>query len=1116
MKLIAVFLFAACLQVSAAGHSQTITLSQTNVPLKKIFKEIEKQSGYQFFYKDKLLKQAANTNINVVNASVEEVLDICFKNEPLSYTVLDKIIIIKAKEPALSTMPEANIPAAVPAIIINGTVKDENGNALPGVSIVIKGSTKGTSTDQAGSFSIDANRGDVLEFTIVSYLKKSVTVTREENITVVMEIAAATGNDIVMVGYGSQKKVNLTGAVSTLNPADVRNRGTTNMLTLIQGAVPGVTVISRPGQTPSINFRGRGNLGTSDPLFVIDGIISDAGVFSNLSPSSIESISFLKDAASSSIYGSRAAYGVVLVTTKSGKAGRMNIAYSGQVGLKSPTYIPDMADSWEYAELYNEGLVNQNQPAYYTQEQIGWFKDGSKPDYYPDSRWFDLVLDKSVLTTQHALTFSGGTDKIRYFTDLGYVYDDQFMPGQSNKRYNLNTKVSADVTKWLTLNTDITYIRTQGDQTNASVPISYMQSVPSTLVARQSNGEWGSISGGVGATTTFMLRNPLRFIARNDWSHSNSSNTIIDLGFALKPFKGMVITGQGAFRGIETKSKYYTALQDNVKNFETGNEIAGTGVYTNQMSQSWGSTVRMMYTATAKYDWSFGEHGFSVLAGTSYETNHFEGLSASRKNFPTDALTDIASGSSAGTDITNGGGVSEIKLNSYFGRLNYSFKDRYLLEANIRTDGSSNFYKDYRWGVFPSFSAGWRVDKENFMRQVDWIDNLKLRASYGTLGNINNVGNYDYFQNYNTSLGYNFVNHAVLGITESKPANIKLSWEKVAMTDVGIDVEIMKRKLSLTADYYIKKTSNILLGYNVPVEAGIVNRPSQNIGKVENKGFEFALTYKNNISKFTYSITGNAAINTNKITDLAGSDNMIYAGGDKINYIYRMGQSIGSFYGYKTNGLYSQAEIDAGSFYKFGRDPNAGDIKYVPADPTKAFGSNISGDDRVIIGTDVPKFTYGVNVNLQYKNFDLVAFGQGTSGTVVAFETDAIEAFGTGSNPRKFHLKRWTTANPDPYAVFPRLYAGNSLDDYNKRFSEYSLFDADYFRIKNITLGYNIPERVLDKYGVSRLRLYINLENMFTFRADHKMEDFDPETAGGRTLGIGTKTVSFGVNLNLK
>ena len=768
--------------------------------------------------------------------------------------------------------------------------------------------------------------------------------------------------------------------------------------------------------------------------------------------------------------------------------------------------------------FYNRDASNGKNAAY-SEDEIKWFRDGSKPDYYPNTKWADLVLDNPVVTTQHSLNFSGGSDKVRFFSGLGYLYDDKFMPGQSSQRYNLDINVAADVTKWLTLKSGVKFIRSTNKTEHGVASIGNFLMVPSTMVAQQSNGEWGSIAGGKAATQSFMNGNPLRALSKNNWSDGKTDNTMIDLGFDLKPVKGLVISGQGAFKGWESKSRGYTALQDNVKNFETGAEIPGTGVYTNEMNMFWQSENRTMYTLTARYDWSNKVHNIGILAGTSYEHYKYERLYTKWKDFVTDDLEDMTTGGEISKDQPDqnsyGTPLREYKILSYFGRLNYSLLDRYLFEANLRADASSRFHKDNRWGIFPSFSAGWRINQEDFMQQIDWINNLKIRASWGTLGNINNVGNYDYFQLYNNGADYNFDNEAVKGVLESKPANEKLGWETVALTDIGVDFDIFNGLLSLTADYYVKNTSDILLSYNVPLETGIWSNPSQNIAKVRNSGFELALTHRKSFGDFSYVVSANIATNHNEIKDMGESDDIIQNGGDKIRYILREGESIGSFFGLKTDGLYTQEEIDAGHYYTYGRKPKAGDIKYVPQRENVEWGSAINGEDRTIIGKDVPDFTYGINLNLQYKDFELSIFGQGVSGTMAGFESEQVSAFMLNSNPRKFHLGRWTEENPNPRAVYPRIYGGHSLDDYNQYFSDYQLFDADYFRIKTISLGYRVPSNLISKWGMSSLKFFLTGENLFTLRADHVMKDFDPEASSGRGIGsLGTKSVAFGVNVS--
>ena len=1097
------------------AQSGTISLNKSNVSMHTIMQEVEGQSDYTFFYNDNQIKLDKKVSVKAQNATIEQVLAQMFKNSGYTYKIVNNQIIVS----------KANAVAAVEkqqqqqAKKVTGCVKDALGEPIIGASVVEKGApTNGTITDFDGNFTLTVS-GNELQISYIGYLPQVVKV--QSGVTsynVTLKEDTKTLDEVVVIGYGTQKKVNLTGAVASVSTDDIKDRVQTNVLSAVQGTVPGVTIISRPGSTPSINFRGRGNLGTSAPLYVIDGAIADATVFSNLDPNTIESISFLKDAASSAIYGSRAAYGVVLVTTKGGKAEKMNVAYSGYVGVKTPTYLPDVLDSWDYATLLNEAKYNANPSGgknqAYTNEEIGWFRDGSNPDYYPNTNWADL--DKHVLTTQHSLNFSGGSEKVRFFSSVGYVFNDNFMPGVTDDRYNLNLNLQSDVTKWLTLKTGVKYIRNSSDTKNGTPWIANFVLVPSIMVAQQSNGEWGSIAGGKDATQTFMNSNPLRTLSFDNWSKSTTENTMYDLGFDLKPIENLVISGQLDYKRYEYKSKSYSAEYPEVVHFETGKEIPGTGNSSpNSMSMYWISNSNMMTTLTAKYDLKLGQHAVNFLVGTSYEHYKYERLYSKRTDFVSDGLEDIEQGNNISKDLPDGRGIVESKMLSYFGRINYSYKDRYLFEANLRADASSRFHKDNRWGWFPSFSVGWRISEESFMKPIAWLNNLKLRASYGTLGNINNVGYYDYFELLSSNANYNFNDEPVKGVLEAQITNKTLGWETVALADFGLDVDLFDNKLSVTADYYIKNTKDILLGYNVSAETGIWTKPVMNLAKVRNTGFELAATYRNKIGDLSYSVSGNIATNNNEIVTLAGSDNMIQNGGDVVRYILKEGEAIGSYYGLETDGLYTQEEIDAGHYYKYGRKPNAGDIKYVPQRENVEWGDDITDDDRTIIGKDVPDFTYGININLQWKNFELSAFGQGVSGTSVAFESEQVFAFMLNSNPRKYHLSRWNEDNPNPNAACPRLYGGNYYDEYNKHFSDYQLFDADYFRIKTISLGYMVPKDAVTRWGLSSLKFFLTGENLFTFRADKDMKDFDPESSTGRGISaFGAKSVAFGVNVS--
>lgn len=1112
-KLTVMLTFAFTLQVFGISSvaQEKVSIKSNRIDLKNVLNLIEKQTNVKFIYFDETVSNKTLPGLSVENQHWNKVLSPLLNEFKLSLEILGNNNYVIRNNTNQEQTTE-----------IKGKVVGQDGKPLVGVTVVEKGKKLGVSTNSDGNFVLKTNgsvSSIVLLFSNIGYMTKEV-----QALPSFMDVQLTedlTSLDaVVVVGFGTQKKENLTGSVASLDLSEVRNRVQPNLASALQGTTSGVTVISRPGSDPSINIRGRGNLGTSAPLYVIDGAISTASVFSNLDPYNIKSVSFLKDAAASSIYGSRAAYGVILVTTKSGVEGKMNLDYNGYLGSRSATYLPKLVNSSDYAELMNEGRYNVNPAAGWNQafsaEEIEKFKNGNEPDLYPNTDWIGLVLDKHSLATNHSLNLSGGTDKATYFTGFGYNHDNSFTPGSSSKRYNLQTNISSNVTKWLTFRGNINYIRNEGKVENGLPSLINLLLVPPTMVAKHSNGEWGSIAGGKTATQSFINGNPLRAYSRNDWSNSSRENSSYNFGVDIKPIEGLKISGQGILNRYEYKGKSYNALVPNVTNFITGNEIAGTGVYTNGMSMNWQSDMRLQYLATVEYTKAIANHDFKGLLGSSFENYKFQALSGSRKNFPIDGLEDMSAGSTAAADLTNGAGMHDNKLMSYFGRLNYAYNNKYLFEANMRADASSNFHKNNRWGYFPSFSAGWKMNEEEFLQDISWLQNLKLRGSWGQLGNINNVGYYDYFQTYSILPSYNFDNVAVTGLRESKPANPNLTWETVSMTNIGVDANFWNGKLGLVADYYIKETKDILLAYNTPFEIGLNQNPSQNIGSVRNNGFELTLTHNNKIGEVRYDVGFNMTTNNNRITNLGSSDNMILSGGDKVRYINKVGEAIGSYYGYVTDGLYSQEEIDAGQYYRFGRLPKAGDIKYVPQRDGVKYGDAISGDDRRVIGSDVPTFTYGLNFNVDYKSFSLSAFGQGVKGTKVGFESEQAWAFFLNAAPREYHMNRWSPNNPDVRAIYPRIYGGTSLDDYNQNFSDRQLFSADYFRVKTITLAYQLPSNFAERIKLNRARIFVTGENLFTIRGDKQMRDFDPESATGRGLGsLGIKSIAVGLNVNL-
>lgn len=995
---------------------------------------------------------------------------------------------------------------------ISGTILDEKSIPLIGVSVKVKNKpTVGAVTNMDGEFSLKTTPGDILEISYLGY--KPTEVKAKDGMRVMLLEDVNTFDDIVVVGYGVQKKVNVTGSIGTINGNTLKDRPNANVLNTAQGQVAGVTIITRPGAAPTINFRGRGSTGgASSPLYVIDGIMSDATFFSRIDPNDIESISFLKDAASSSIYGSRAAYGVVLVETKKGKEGKTRVTYNGYVGIKNATYRPKPLDAGWYVGLKAEGAYNnavlagQNPASINVNEIRNTYLQNhlDNPDLYPNSNWYDLVLDDSAPITSHSLSFSGGTKTFRYNTSVGFIYDDSFIPGSSTRRFNLASNMSADVTNWLTLRSNIKY-NLNKNKNKGSVNYIDLLYVPSTFAAKQSNGEYGTVNNGIQGAANYALKNPLRNIEDGGWGKLNDTRYNLTVGADIKPLEGLVISGDLNYSYMDFKNRKYQNSWENLTSFITQKPLVGSNRI-NKLDYDWRSSYNFLANAVARYNKTIAEkHNFGALLGTSYEYYSYERLTASRSGFANNDMTSIEGGSSVKDgNYTNGGASTDNRLLSYFGRLNYNFDERYLFEFNLRADGSSKFVE--KWGYFPSVSAGWRVSQESFMQHIDWISNLKLRASWGKLGNNTIVGDYDYFATYDIGNNYNFNDELVQGIFSGKPASKRLTWEKVTITDIGLDLDLFDGRTGITFDFYNKITDDILLQYELLNEVGASGKMSGNIGKLRNRGIELAVRYGKTFGDVSFDISANVSKNWNKVLSM-GQSGTIYGS----PFITAEGYPIGSFYLYKTDGLYTQEDIDNGNYtIANGRKPIAGDIKYVK---TSGEGNVINGDDRVIMDSDVPDFNYGVALNVGYKNFDFSMSGYGVSNVKAYFSGEMSIAFFNNANPKEYHLGRWTEENPTPNAVYPRIYTGSG-QSYNNMVSDFWLFDASFFRIKNMTLGYSVPPAITQKWGTSAMKLYVSIENPITIRSDKRLKDFDPETASGRAGNSrGLRTYSFGINV---
>lgn len=911
-------------------------------------------------------------------------------------------------------------------------------------------------------------------------------------------------DEVVVVGYGTQKKENLTGTVNTISSDQLTGKASTSLAQAMQGVTPGVTVIARPGDVGSvignIQIRGRGNLGSSAPLYVVDGTPVSSGEFQRLQPNDIESISVLKDAAASAIYGARAAFGVILVTTKKGKEGKASFSYNGYYSLSSPTVVPDFVGAYDYANLYNEAQTNAGKPIRYKKEELQYILDRNKPDLYPDNDWYKIVYQDYAPMYEHNLNLSGG-GKTRYFVSGTISDQESLIPNKELKKYSFRAKAERNFTDNFKLGTNVNFIKEDYNR-GGDFSVTDLNRMTPMTVAKHSDGSWGTVTAGQ-EETVLAENNPLRKLYEYGRGKYNSTRLNASINANWEPIKDLNINGQISYRQYNYKSSNFKNKVPKLTGFITKELMSGTEVSENQLDAYWNQTGNLMSQFYATYHKAIDLHDFNLMAGFQYEKQRREWIGAYRKDFPSNELDVLDAGSSE--KIGNNGNTQEDALVSEYARLNYAFDGKYLFEANIRFDKSSRFPEEERLGVFPSFSAAWRVSQEDFMANVDWINELKIRASWGQAGNIDNVGYYDYQDQ--LGLGGAYVTGGIKadGVWPSKQPNSKLGWETVTQTNIGIDTRLFNNSLNVQLDVYDKKTTDILLKLPQPAELGVKGEEqlATNAGVVSNRGIEAIVNYTKFFGDVKVTIGGNLSKVWNKVEDLKGLGD-IKSG----NFIYKEGEAIGSFYGYQALGIYKdQAEID-NTKAKYG-SPKPGDVKYADINGD----GKITADDRTIIGNDVPYFTYGLNLGVNYKGFDLAVQGQGVKDVKVYLSGEESQAFFNGAGAKSYVKGRWTEANPNPNAPYPRLLPTGD-NRRNTIGSSFWLFNADYFRIKNIILGYTIPQNITQKYGIENLRIFVSAVNYVTFSSDKRLSDFDPEMASTRGTYPNLKTISFGLNLS--
>lgn len=982
-------------------------------------------------------------------------------------------------------------------ITVRGTVKDTSGEVMPGVSVYVKESGVGTTTDFDGNFSLYAEEGQTISFSFMGYEAFDLVYQGQGTLEITLGENASQLDEIVVVGYGTQKKKNLTGSVSAVGGKTLVKKTVTDVRQSLQGEAAGVTIVDRggaPGQEQmSINIRGISSLGAGNqPLILVDGIEMP---MSDVQPSDIESISILKDAASSAIYGSRAANGVILITTKRGNEGKISVNYDGYFGTQSPASLPELVDRADYYMLVNEAFTNSGSNPKYSDDYItAATAPGADPYDYPYNNMFEELYNPAPMQS-HSLNITGGSKMAKIAFSMNRLDQTGMLTNVGSDRTGFRLNTDFNLSEKLSISTDINYnIRNNESPNRLGSAYGAMINTSPVTVLEYPNGAYG------------LNRDNTSALAALEVGGQNTQQNVllnIKTGFDWHFYDGFTLMGDVSLKDLNNSFKNHTAEyefyhqddKDRIVQAWTPSELT-TGVW---------SSKEINTRLLLSYNKSFGDNNVGFLGGVDATENKARYIEGYRRNLYSNDLNELNTGQEEGQK--NRGYTEEWALMSYFARANYDYKGKYLFEAVVRYDGSSRFAEGNQWGVFPSFSAGWRISEESFMDNIEVISNLKLRGSWGQLGN-QNIGLFRYTSTVSGSYPYNFDDIAASGYSQWYYANENITWETSEMLDFGVDLGLWDGKIEIVADWYQKNTRDVLLVLPISAMTGL-DASESNAGVVRNTGWEFGIIHKNTVNDLFYSVGFNISDVKNEIVDFAGNEPSISGW-----TIRKEGLPIDALYGYQNDGLFqSQQEVDdylAANSEVPNYDVKPGDIRLKDINGD----GKIDTEDRDVIGNTIPRYTVGLNTNITYKGFDFNLVVQGVLKAENFFYGELNEgaSFQVFTTPRQ--LDRWY-ANPDgtaanPNATFPRLEAGNNRNQ--TPYNDFWIRDARYIRIKNIQLGYKLPKYLVEKVGISKTRIYIGATNPFTFTNVDK--GIDPETYSGRFAAYPpVRTLLFGLQI---
>jgi len=1061
----------------------SVYLSLNEVKVEKAFKELERITEFNFVFASREVRESPLISVASSGESLYDLLVSIAAQSNLSFKQIDQNIHVKKSDKEnLITVVEYE------DITIRGTVTDNVGEPIPGVTVLVRGTTTGIATGLDGKFTLIAPEGATLVFSFIGFVSQEISVGNRSTIDVTLMEDETSLDEVVVVGYGMQKKESLTSSVATVDKKELQESPAANLSNMITGRVSGVTSIQdqgSPGNDQSrIYVRGMATTGNIDPLFMIDGVPRSSIDFNRLSPTEIESITVLKDAAAAAVYGARGANGVILVTTKRGAVGKTTFSYTTNYGLQKATRFPDYVDSYGYADLYNKALENEGRPALYSPEDLQKFKNNSDPILFPNTDWFSIARGTAPME-QHNLSVNGGTEKVQYFLSFNYLNQKSLFNKINNQlgfeRYNFRSNIDVKATNTTRILVDLSgYMGIRTDPGSGYHFVFENMNRPAPVyAAKYPNGLYGP---------GYSARNGWAAITESGYQR-NESNALLsrfEINQEIPLIKGLSFKGIAAFdykpnsqKNWSLPQKIYSAVQDgeDIRYDQVGG-FANPTLYHLMSNEK-----NFLLEAHSLYYRSFGKHDVNGLLLYSQQSDTFESLSANRNEFLSDQLDIINSGGTVNQQTS--GDANQYRRQSIVGRASYAYNARYLFEFSFRHDGSTLFAQGKRFGFFPALSAGWVLSEEEFIKKVSFLDYFKIRGSYGKLGN-------DRINQYQFLTFYGFGNGVPMGAASTYQSNIFLNrlanrdvtWEISTKSNVGFEANFTN-DFSLEADYFWETREGILgqRGAIIPATLGTPNSilPFENFQQVNNKGFEFALGYNKLFNNgIGVQVRFNFTHVRNEVIDIGEPD-------DKPAQILQAGRPLFPRYGYKALGIFQSNEEIVTAYGDNHPNLQPGDIRYADLNGD----GKIDGNDITYIGsTNLPENIFGLHTTINFKGFDISMFWQAGSGNQMYFGNWMAKPFNQAGNALERHKDYWSSENTD--AQYPRILTSSAWNYDNV--SDFWLYDMKYLRLKNLQIGYNLPKKWVDRIKAQDMRLYTNGANLLTFSP---FKEIDPENTNG-------------------